>query len=81
VRATVGELRAAHRPTTDESGPIPKVQARRRRRLDGFGVKVPVRLYPPERQALQELADELGLSIAALVTEAVVARYAPRRPG
>jgi len=83
VRSSVDELRRRHPPVqVDPSTPIPYVAARRRRRLEGYGVKVPVRLYRPEKEALDALADELGLSVSAMVTEALVHRHSPGRlPG
>lgn len=78
VQASVDELRRQHPPRSEPAGPIPIVRVARRRKLEGYGVKVPVRLYRPEKEALDALADELGLSVSAMVTEALELRYGRR---
>jgi hypothetical protein len=75
VRATSDELRARHPNIPDPSGAIPIVRIKSRRRLDGYGRKVPVRLYVVERDAIYALADDLGITVSSLVTEALELHY------
>ena len=78
VQTSARELRRRHPPLVDPTGPIPITPTPRRRRLDNYGVKIPLRLYAPERAALDDLAGELGLTLSALVTEAIELRYGPQ---
>jgi hypothetical protein len=75
VRATSEQLRVRHASVPDPSGAIPFVQIKSRRRLEGYGRKVAVRLYVIERDAIYALADELGITVSSLITEALELRY------
>jgi hypothetical protein len=75
VRNNTDELRRRHPTNVDPSGAIPRVRVKKRRRLEGYGKKVPVRLYRVEKEALDVLADELDVSVSAMVTEALELSY------
>jgi hypothetical protein len=78
VRDNSDELRRRHPTNVDPSGAIPRVRVKKRRRLAGYGKKVPVRLYRVEKEALV-LADELDVSVSAMVTEALELSYGAGR--
>jgi hypothetical protein len=75
VRDNTEELRRRHPVSVDPSGSIPRVRVKKRRRLEGYGKKVPVRLYRVEKEALDALADELDVSVSAMVTQALELTY------
>jgi hypothetical protein len=75
VRDNTEESPRRHPTNVHPSGPIPRVRVTKRRRLEGYGKKVPVRRYRVEKEALDVLADELDVSVSAMVTEALELRY------
>jgi len=75
VRDNTEELRRRHPVTVDPSGSIPRVRVKKRRRLEGYGKKVPVRVYRVEKDALDALAEEFDVSVSAMVTEALELSY------
>lgn len=74
VRSAVGTLRGSRAPTpvVAADDPLPPPPQRRRRRRVEDGRAVPVRFSRAEREALDHLGRELGLSVSGLIAEALV---------
>ncbi|MGH9154900.1 MAG: hypothetical protein ACRD1K_03400 [Acidimicrobiales bacterium] len=83
VRSGLPQLRSTQlaEPPAIADDPLPPPPRRRRRRRVEDGRAVPVRFSRAERDALDRLGEELGLSVSGLISEALALGSGEPAPG